>query len=698
MLSIESITTVVNNVEIPYIQRDLSWLSFNHRVLQEARDQSVPLFERIRFLAIYSSNLSEFFRVRMANHRYMLRIGKETKKELDYDPKEVIKQIHRVLGEQQDIFFDTFYNSIIPELKEHNIRLLRRASLNPTQLEFIENYFQNQLLAQVQPVLLVKNKIRPFLNNDTLYLALWMKDKEDTGKKSESVYAIVQIPTQYFPRFAVLPSSNDTHDIIMLDDIIRHNVAWMFPGYNLVDTFSIKLTRDAELYIDDEHSGDLVQKIRDTLVKRAVGPASRFVYDKEMPEEFLDYLKETFQLDKYDILPEGRYHNNFDLRKMPNFGKTYLDYAKLPPLPYIPLEKTNDYFGAIAQKDHLIHVPYHSYESVVQFFIHAANDPDVTHIKLIQYRVASDSRVMEALMNAVKLGKQVFVFVEVKARFDEEANLKWGERLAEAGVKVKHSFPGVKVHAKLALVRRQKGETVEMFSYLGTGNFHEVTAKIYSDFGLFTANLDMVAEVSRVFAYLENREAQEFKHLLVGQFNLRSGLVALIDQEIINAKAGKEAKILLKLNSLQDAEMIAKLYEASNAGVKIQLIIRGICCLVTQLQGWSENIEAISIVDRFLEHARVFIFHNEGHEKIYLSSADWMVRNLSFRVETAFPVYDEAIKKEIKGYINLQLTDNTKARIIDNKQTNGYRKANSDIPTRSQIDTYYYIKRKTEAH
>jgi polyphosphate kinase len=305
---------------------------------------------------------------------------------------------------------------------------------------------------------------------------------------------------------------------------------------------------------------------------------------------------------------------------------------------------------------------------------------------------------MEALMNAVKLGKQVFVFVEVKARFDEEANLKWGERLAEAGVKVKHSFPGVKVHAKLALVRRQKGETVEMFSYLGTGNFHEVTAKIYSDFGLFTANLDMVAEVSRVFAYLENREAQEFKHLLVGQFNLRSGLVALIDQEIINAKAGKEAKILLKLNSLQDAEMIAKLYEASNAGVKIQLIIRGICCLVTQLQGWSENIEAISIVDRFLEHARVFIFHNEGHEKIYLSSADWMVRNLSFRVETAFPVYDEAIKKEIKGYINLQLTDNTKARIIDNKQTNGYRKANSDIPTRSQIDTYYYIKRKTEAH
>ena len=698
MLSIESITTVVNNVEIPYIQRDLSWLSFNHRVLQEARDQSVPLFERIRFLAIYSSNLSEFFRVRMANHRYMLRIGKETKKELDYDPKEVIKQIHRVLSEQQDIFFDTFYNSIIPELKEHNIRLLRRASLNPTQLEFIENYFQNQLLAQVQPVLLVKNKIRPFLNNDTLYLALWMKDKEDTGKKSESVYAIVQIPTQYFPRFAVLPSSNDTHDIIMLDDIIRHNVAWMFPGYNLVDTFSIKLTRDAELYIDDEHSGDLVQKIRDTLVKRAVGPASRFVYDKEMPEEFLDYLKETFQLDKYDILPEGRYHNNFDLRKMPNFGKTYLDYAKLPPLPYIPLEKTNDYFGAIAQKDHLIHVPYHSYESVVQFFIHAANDPDVTHIKLIQYRVASDSRVMEALMNAVKLGKQVFVFVEVKARFDEEANLKWGERLAEAGVKVKHSFPGVKVHAKLALVRRQKGETVEMFSYLGTGNFHEVTAKIYSDFGLFTANLDMVAEVSRVFAYLENREAQEFKHLLVGQFNLRSGLVALIDQEIINAKAGKEAKILLKLNSLQDAEMIAKLYEASNAGVKIQLIIRGICCLVTQLQGWSENIEAISIVDRFLEHARVFIFHNEGHEKIYLSSADWMVRNLSFRVETAFPVYDEAIKKEIKGYINLQLTDNTKARIIDNKQTNGYRKANSDIPTRSQIDTYYYIKRKTEAH
>lgn len=696
MSFIEPTTTLVNQLEIPYIQRDLSWLSFNHRVLQEARDHSVPLFERIRFLAIYSSNLSEFFRVRMANHRYMLRIGKETKRELDYDPKEVIKQIHKVLSEQQDLFFDTFYNEIIPELKEHNIRLLRRAELNDKQIKYIEDYFQNRMLTYVQPVLLVKNKIRPFLNNDTLYLAIWMKDKEDQSKKSSPIYAIVQIPSGYLPRFVELPFSGDSHDLIMLDDIIRHNVAWMFPGYDLIDTFSIKLTRDAELYIDDEHSGDLVQKIRDTLVKRAVGPASRFVYDKEMPEELLTYLKETFELDKYDILPEGRYHNNFDLRKMPNFGKTYLDYAKLPPLPYVALEKTNDYFGGIQEKDHLIYVPYHSYESVIQFFIQAANDPDVTHIKLIQYRVASDSRVMDALMDAVALGKQVFVFVEVKARFDEEANLKWGERLAAAGVQVKHSFPGVKVHAKLALVRRQKGEQVEMFSYLGTGNFHEVTAKIYSDFGLFTANTSVVNEVARVFAYLETREPQEFQHLLVGQFNLRSGLIALIDQEIANAKAGKEAKILLKLNSLQDAEMIAKLYEASQAGVKIQLIIRGICSLATQQKGWSDNIEAISIVDRFLEHARVFVFHNEGEEKIYLSSADWMVRNLSFRVETAFPIYDEALKKEIKSYINLQLSDNTKARILDSQQTNTYRKANTDIPIRSQIDTYYHIKRKMD--
>lgn len=684
------------NRGFPFLERDISWLSFNYRVLQEAKDLSVPLFERIKFLAIYSSNLDEFFRVRMANHRNLLRVGKKTKRELHIDSKRIVKDIQRIVNKQQEEFSRIFEQEIIPELRNHNIYILRRLQLDNDQKAFVENYFKDHMLPFVQPVLLVKSKIRPFLNNAALYLTVLLAEKDNSSDVHK--YAIIKIPSDHLPRFIKLPSAVGRHDLILLDDIVRHSVSWMFPGYEILDTFSIKLTRDAELYIDDEFSGDLVQKVKESLSRRQVGPASRFVYDREMPQELLSFLKEAFDLEKYDILQEGRYHNNFDFFKFPAFGMDHLKNTPLPPLPYPPLENANDYYQALREQDHLIHVPYQSYESVVRFFEAAAHDPNVTHIKIVQYRVARKSRIMQALMEAVQAGKQVSVFIEVKARFDEEANLEWGEKLEQAGVNVHYSFPGVKVHSKLALVRRIENGQARMYTYLSTGNFHEDTAKVYSDFGLFTADERLVNEVARIFSFLETVKVpeQNFEHLMVGQFNLRTGLEQLIDEEIAQAKAGRKAEIMLKLNSLEDEGMIEKLYLASQAGVSIQLIVRGICCLVPGLPGISENIKAISIVDRYLEHARIFIFHHAGEERIYMSSADWMVRNLSYRVETAFPIYDEQLRRQIKDFIAIQLSDNVKARILDAASTNKYAKEGADLAVRSQMETYYYIKRRME--
>jgi polyphosphate kinase len=412
----------------------------------------------------------------------------------------------------------------------------------------------------------------------------------------------------------------------------------------------------------------------------------------------LEYLSSTFDLGKNEVLPEGRYHNNFDFFKFPDFGMSHLRYKPMPPLPHPTLSGVEDLFEVIRTKDQLVHVPYQSYDPVVHFFEKAAEDPDVTHIKVIQYRVAKNSRIINALLNAIKLGKQVSVFVEIKARFDEANNLEWGEKLQKAGARVYYSFPGVKVHSKLALVRRLEDGKARLYGYLATGNFHEDTAKVYADFGLFTVDTRLVEEVSQVFRVLENIQTQAvtFNHLLVGKNNLRPRLYALIDREIEAAKRGEPASMILKLNSLEDKEIIRKLYDASRAGVKIQLIIRGICCAVPGVVGMSENMEIISIVDRFLEHARVLVFHNGGQEEVFLSSADWMERNLSYRIETTFPIYDPEIKAEILECLRIQLADNVKARIIDQENLNEYKRVASDIPIRSQIETYFWYKRIIE--
>jgi polyphosphate kinase len=679
----------------PSVNRDISWLDFNYRVLQECKDKRVPLLERVKFLAIYSSNLEEFFRIRVANHRNLLRIGRKTAKNIAYDPKEILTQIQKIVSQQQVEFSRIFFKEIVPELAKHHIKISTVRKLNKRQTDFIEKYFNQQVVPYVDPIFLFDHKIKPFLNNGELYLVIQLLDPET----SATHYALTIVPTNILPRFIEIPAKEeDTREIMFLDDIIRHNLHVFFPGFVIQSSYSIKLTRDAELYIDDEYSGDLLAKIKSGLIKRNIGTASRLVFDREMPEKLIKYLMHTFDISTYDLLPEGRYHNNSDFFRFPDFGLNHLKNPPLPPVPVYTLERSVNIFDKISNSDFLVYPPFHSYESVIKFFEDAASDISVTHIKIIQYRVAKVSRIMEALKLAVKNGKQVSAFIEVKARFDEEANIQWGEALEKAGVQVFYSIPGYKVHAKMSVVRRIEDGLPKIYTYFSTGNFHEDTAKIYSDVGIFTADTRLTDEATRIFSFLESatKPIKPFAHLGVGLFGLKEKLKSLIENECRIATEGRKAEMILKMNSLQDPEMIDLLYKASQKGVKITLIVRGICCLVPGIKDVSDNIEAFSIVDKYLEHSRIFIFHNEGKEDMYISSADWMVRNLHYRIETLVPVFNEPIKKIIRTTIKFQMNENVKARIIGLNNNNNYRSTQSDLAVRSQIDTYYYLKRIAE--
>ncbi|MFK7947377.1 MAG: polyphosphate kinase 1 [Saprospiraceae bacterium] len=677
--------------QYPLKNRDITWLSFNYRVLQEAKDKRNPLFERIKFLAIYSSNLGEFFRVRVAATRSLIKLKKKSQKALDFKPSTILRKMRSEINNQQIEFSRIYNEEILPELAKHGIIVRRNTDLTPDQKAFVESYYHQNKSVFGHPVLISKQIIRPSLRDAALYLAAKLKDDGSDDER----YAIFFVPSEFLPRFIELPNKNpDVHEIILLDDIVRHTIPSRIQDYEFDSAYSFKLTRDADLYIDDEFSGNLVEKIKTGLAKRKVGPAARFVYDRKMPNSMLKFLKECWNLEDVDLFPEGHIHNNFDFFGFPNFGKSHLELQPLPLLPLSSMKEHNSIFEAIEEKDHLIHVPYHTYESVIQLFEQAADDPKVTSIKIVQYRVAKSSRIMNALIRAAKAGKKVMAFVEIKARFDEEANLIWADRLKRAGVKVIYSFPGLKVHAKLALVTRKDENIKKQYAYMATGNFHEKTAKIYSDLGVFTSNITLISEIENVFAYLETQKPpkKSFKHLWVGQFNLREDLTKHIESEISNAKKGKKAYILLKVNSLEDEQIIYKLYEASIAGVKIDLIIRGICRLVPGLPGISHNIKIISIVDRYLEHARVFSFYNKGNLVTYLSSADTMERNLSRRIEVAFPVIDEQIKKTIQDLMEIQLSDNVKTRIIDEKHRNKYIKPKGNTLIQSQLVTHQYIK------
>ena len=684
--------------EYKLFNRELSWLSFNQRVLQEAKDPNVPLYDRIKFIAIFSSNLDEFFRVRVASLRSLLILKKKTQKELKFDVAKLIDKIHKMVVIMQEEYGDIFTNSIKPDLNFNNIFLIDHTELNEQQRIYLEEIFNVQIVPHIMPMIIARKKITPFLRNQRLYLAVKLSSKKgDKEKKADKQkrfkYAIVEIPSNHIDRFIMLPKIGNNNYIIILDDLIRLFLPQIFYGYNIHESYSVKLTRDAELYIEDEFSGNLLEKIKKSLAKRSSGVPCRFLYDKAMPGGYLKFLKEALRLTDEDLYPGARFHNFSDFFNFPNPGIKELTYPELPPLKCRDLDKYPNIFQAAKHKDFLLYFPYHSYDYIVDAINTAARDPHVKSIKITQYRVAKDSRIVNALIKAAHRGKKVTAFVEIKARFDEEINIKSAEDMQKAGVKVLYSLPGLKVHSKMALITREEDGLLENYAYLSTGNFNEKTALIYTDFGFFTTDQRLTFEVEKVFEYLEGEtNGYIFQHLLIAQLGMRKAFMSLVENEIKNAIEGKRAEITIKLNSLEDERMIFKLYEASNAGVKINIICRGICCLIPGVQGMSENIKIISIVDRFLEHGRVYVFYNDGDEKMYLSSADWMKRNLSRRVETAFPIYDKELQKMIKDIISIQMHDNVKARIIDEKQTNEFQLNGSGMTHRSQMEIYDYLR------
>jgi len=684
----------------PTTNREISWLQFNARVLQEARDKRNPLMERIKFLAIFSSNLDEFFRVRVASLRGLLTLKKTTSKKLSLDPEKLLKKIYKIVTHQQDVFQSTFTNEIKKELAENNVFVVNEKELDEKQAEFVRGYFKDNVLPLIHPYFISKQNQDPFLQSRSIYQVIELREKSEVVKGETTIaaelqYAIIEIPSKELPRFIVLPKDGKKQFVIFLDDIVRYSLRELFPRYEVGNGYSIKLVRDAELYIDDEFQGDLLTKIEQGLRNRKRGIPCRFLYDPEMPEACLAMLAKFLRMQKDDLMPGGRYHNFIDFFTFPNLIGPSLENKPQPPLHIKELGEAKRLHTLIRQKDILLHYPYISFDYVLRFLQEAATDAKVLAIKITLYRVANQSRVVEALKLAAKNGKDVTAFVEVKARFDEESNLYWAGELERAGVNVLYSFPGLKVHCKLCIVTRLENNVKKRYTYMATGNFNEKTSELYTDYGLFTTNDIITKEVNEVFKILDRKERSlGFKKLLVAPFTLRKKLLKMIDNEIANAKAGKKAYVIAKLNSLEDPLMVQKLYQASRAGVKIQLLVRGICCLIPGNDEYSKNIKVFSIVDRYLEHARVYIFANGGDESIFMGSADWMVRNLSHRIEVAFPIYDEALKDEVRKCIGIQLADNQKARLLVKGKVNRYRRQQSE-PLRSQVEQYKYYKKKT---
>ncbi|MCH7638735.1 MAG: polyphosphate kinase 1 [Bacteroidetes bacterium] len=677
----------------PLYNRELSWLAFNGRVLQEAADPAVPLNERINFLAIFSSNLDEFFRVRVAGLRALLRLKKKQRQALAFDLEQLLDDIHEIVLDHQETFGLIFREEIVPALAEHGVRLSDGRALSPNEQAHLDSFIREEVHALLSPVLLGEGPA-PFLENGRLYLAveLWQRG---AGFRGDSACALVAVPSS-LPRFVEV-SSADGRLILFLDDVVRRSLPDLFHGQEVGEAFAVKLTRDADLQLEDEFEGDLVENIRKAIKRRDQGIPSRFLFDLRMPHGLLLRLQEALELEDEDLVGGGRYHNLSDLWTLPRPDDPALSYPPMPPLPHPELHEAESLLDAIRERDRLLHFPYQQYDTIVRFFEEAASDPAVEEVAATLYRVAKDSAVVQALIKAAEAGKKATAFVEVTARFDEENNLEWAERMEEAGVKVGYSMPGLKVHSKLALVARREDGELRDYAYLGTGNFNEKTALIYADHALLTADVRLTTEARKVFGFLTGEiEDPSFEHLMVAPFTLRSGITALIDREIEHAKTGRGGAIFLKLNALEDEEIIGKVYEASQAGVEIRMMVRGIFRAVTGVEGWSENIEARSIVDRFLEHARVFHFANGGEEVLYLASADWMKRNLSRRIEVAFPIYDEALREEIKHILDLQWADDTKARVLDANQSNAYYRPSEPTGSRAQFDTYRWLAERVK--
>jgi len=630
----------VKKKELPYINREISWLSFNERVLQEAADKTTPLIERLKFLGIFSNNRDEFYRVRVATVKRLAKLGKKALDVYGEDPKELLTRLQRRVIEQQNKFEAT-YQELLIELANSNVFIIDETHLSLTQQTYIKNYFSQEVISTLFPVMIDDTKPFPFLKDKASYLYLKL---EAIDHKQKNKYAIIEIPSSK-SRFLVLPKQGVKNYIMMIDDVIRFNNDQIFEvfGYKTVEAYNIKLTRDAELDIDNDVSKSMMEKISKSVKARKQGLPVRFVYDAAMPNDMLRYIMKRLGMVKKDnAIPGGRYHNFKDFISFPNLCDSNLVYNNPPALQHKYLiNNLQTTLKIIKQKDILLHYPYHTYNHIINLLREASIDPTVESIKITLYRVADNSKIATSLVNAIKNGKKVTVLVELQARFDEENNIYWANKLQEEGAKVIYGVPGLKVHSKLFVITAREAGKEIYYAHIGTGNFNENTARIYTDFSLLTSNKNIAEELNKVFEFYENNfKVYPFKHLVVAPFFMRKTFLDLIQAEIINAKKKKPAAITLKMNSLVDKEMIDKLYEASKAGVQITLIIRGICSLVTDLDGWSDNIKAYSIVDKFLEHTRVFIFYNGGNEKIYISSADWMSRNLDSRSEVAVPIYD----------------------------------------------------------
>lgn len=683
----------MNSKSEKFVNRELSWLSFNERVLQEAADTSVPVIERLRFLGIFSNNLDEFFRVRVATIKRILKYGGSSKAVLGGSPKTILMQIQKVATDQHGRF-DSIYKSIISGLEsKHGIYKLNETTLDAEQGQFVRNYFHEKVRPTLIPIMLSQHTKFPKLHDKTIYLAIRLSRK-DTG---EVKYALLVIPTDVLPRFLVLPEKGGKKFFILLDDVIRYNLPDIFYIFNFdkIEAYTIKVTLDAELDIDNDVSHSFIERISKGLKKREIANPVRLIYDQMMPTDLFSFLIENLRLtEEENIIAGARYHNFKDFMSFPNFGIKAGKYAPLQSLTHRHLQPNVSIFTQLNKRDVMLFYPYHSFNHFNDFLREAAIDPKVKSIQITLYRVAEESMVVNALINALRNGKEVTVVVELQARFDEQTNIYWANRLTEEGAKVIFGVKGLKVHAKMCLITRKQGGKTVHYATIGTGNFNEETARSYSDYSIFTSDPRITKEVDTLFEFFNNNlERGKFKHLIVAPFSIRKRLNKLISNEIKNAKSGKSAYILLKLNALVDPDMIKKLYEASKAGVKVKMVVRGICSIIPGREGLSENIQAVSIVDRFLEHARCYIFCNGGEEKYYISSADWMTRNLDHRSEVACPVYDKDLQQELKDIFEMQFNDNVKARILDAEQRNRYQR-NTKKPLRSQEEIYTYLKQK----
>ena len=678
-----------------YINREISWLQFNARVLQEAEDETVPLIERLRFLGIFSNNLDEFFKVRYATVKRIVEAGKGGKSELGgIRAKELLEIITQIVIEQQTESLEVL-SDIREELKKENIYVIDETQITSSQHDYIKEYFLKTVSPALVTIILNDSVVLPNLKDSAAYLAVKMVMPEN-----QKQFALIEIP-KTVDRFVVLPKEDDKDYIIIVDDLLRHCLSDIFNifNYESITAHMIKITRDGELDFESDLSKSFIEKISDSVKHREVGEPVRFVYDKTIDKETLQYLMDKMGIDATDsIIPGGRYHNRRDYMGFPSLGRTDLLYDKIEALPIKNLSLQDSIFQAIEKKDYLLHAPYQTFSYVVKFLREAALDPAVKTIKITIYRLAEISHIASSLINAAINGKSVTVSIELRARFDEQANIDYAQQMEDEGVNLIFGVPGLKVHSKMCVIEREQGKNKKLkrYGFISTGNFNESTAKVYTDYTLFTANQKILKDVDKIFSFFEaNYRINQYKHLIVSPHFTKKAIFKLIDNEIKKVKQGKEGLIRLKMNSISSYPMVDKLYEASRKGVKIQMIVRGICCLIPGIKGMSENIEVISVVDKFLEHSRVYIFGTGEDAQLYISSADWMTRNIENRVEVSCPIYDKDIKQEIIDTFNISWNDNVKARLLNNKQENKYR-INNKPKTRSQFDMYEYYLKKLE--